>query len=47
MIGYILGLYWDAGKENGSYYMIIGYIVGLCDFLKLRRLEIGRSQICW
>ena len=28
-IGYILGLYWDNGKENGNYYIKIGYIVGL------------------
>ena len=31
-IGYILGLllgviYWDTGKENGNYYIIIGYIL--------------------
>ena len=26
-IGVILGLYWDNGKENGSYY--IGFILGL------------------
>ena len=25
----ILGLYWDYGKENGNYYSIIGYILGL------------------
>ena len=25
----ILGLYRDNGKENGSYYIIIGYIFGL------------------
>ena len=24
-IGYILGLYWDNGKENGSYYTIYNY----------------------
>ena len=35
IIGYILGLYWDNGKENGNYrdhrgYIgIIGYILGL------------------
>ena len=29
LIGYILGLYWDNGKENGNYYSIIGYIFGL------------------
>ena len=23
---YILGLYWDNGKENGNYYSIIGCI---------------------
>ena len=34
IIGYILGLYWDNGKENGNYrsyrcYIgIIGYILG-------------------
>ena len=22
IIGYILGLYWDSGKENGNYYNI-------------------------
>ena len=26
---YILGLYRDNGKENGNYYIIIGYILGL------------------
>ena len=25
----IKGLYWDNGKENGHYYSIIGYILGL------------------
>ena len=24
IIGYILGFYWDNGKENGNYYSIIG-----------------------
>ena len=24
-----LGLYWDNGKENGNYYIIIGCILGL------------------
>ena len=24
-----MGLYWDNGKENGNYYIIIGYILGL------------------
>ena len=23
-IGYILGFYWDNGKENGNYYSILG-----------------------
>ena len=27
--GQITGLYGDNGKENGSYWMIIGYILGL------------------
>ena len=26
---YVLGLYRDNGKENGNYYIIIGYILGL------------------
>ena len=26
MIGVILGYYWDNGKENGNYYILIGYI---------------------
>ena len=26
VIGYILGLHWDNGKENGNYYSILGYI---------------------
>ena len=26
--GYILGLYRDIGKENGSYYSILGLYVG-------------------
>ena len=26
---YILGLYRDNGKENGSYHSIIGYMLGL------------------
>ena len=25
-MGIILGLYWDNGQENGSYYSIIGHI---------------------
>ena len=24
-IGYILGLYWDNGKENGNYYIVVGH----------------------
>ena len=28
-IGAILGLYRDNGKENGNYYSITGYILGL------------------
>ena len=28
MVGYILELYWDNGKENGNYY-IMGYILEL------------------
>ena len=28
-MGFILGLYWDNGKENGNYYSIIGFILGL------------------
>ena len=28
-LGVILGLYWDNGKENGNYCIIIGYILGL------------------
>ena len=24
-IGYIMGLYWDNGKENGNYYSILGF----------------------
>ena len=26
IIGYILGLYRDNGKENGNYYFLMGYI---------------------
>ena len=25
-IGYILGLYWDNGKENGNYCSIVGIV---------------------
>ena len=25
-IGYMMGLFWDNGKENGNYYSILGYI---------------------
>ena len=25
----LLGLYRDSGEENGNYYIIIGYILGL------------------
>ena len=25
----ILGLYWDNGKENGNYYSIVGYKLGI------------------
>ena len=28
ILGFILGLYWDNGKENGNYYIIIGYRSG-------------------
>ena len=28
IIGYILGLYGDNGKESGNYYSIKGYILG-------------------
>ena len=28
-IGYILGLYWDNGKENGNYYLGVGFSLGL------------------
>ena len=28
-IGVLMGLYWDDGKENGNYYIKIGYILGL------------------
>ena len=37
IIGYVLGLYWDNGEENGNYYIIIGYTLGLygsCYFRK-------------
>ena len=26
-IGYILGLYWDNGKEDGSYFLGLGFWV--------------------
>ena len=29
IIGYMLGLYRDNGKENGNCYNIIGYILGV------------------
>ena len=29
IIGVILGLYWKNGKENGNYYIMIGYILGI------------------
>ena len=29
IIGYISGLFWDNGQENGSHYVIMGYIFGL------------------
>ena len=29
IIEYILGVYWESGKENGNYYIIIGYILGV------------------
>ena len=28
-VGVYIGLYWDNGKENGNYYSIIGYILGV------------------
>ena len=28
-IGVLMGLYWDNGKENGNYYIKIGFILGL------------------
>ena len=28
IIGYMLGLYWDNGKENGNYYL--GFRFGYC-----------------
>ena len=27
-IGVVLGSYWNNGKENGNYYVIMGYILG-------------------
>ena len=30
IIGYILGLYRDNGKENGNYYSIMGYNILSC-----------------
>ena len=29
IMGTILGLYWDNGKENGNYYIIVRYLLGL------------------
>ena len=29
IMGNILGLYWDNEKENGNYYSIMGYMLGL------------------
>ena len=29
IMGYIGVILWDNGKENGSYYIIMGYIWGL------------------
>ena len=39
VIGVILGLYRDNGKENGNYYNVIGVILGLYrDIAKKRKL---------
>ena len=33
ILGYILGLYRNNGKENGNYYSMIGYILGFVGFI--------------
>ena len=49
-IGAILGLYRDNGKENGNYYSIIGYILGLyratCGALLVQGQAPG-AWVCW
>ena len=56
IIGYILGLYWDNGKENGNYYSIIGNTLGLywdngkfVDAVSSRALDVGSvlQAECW
>ena len=44
IIGYILGLYGDNGKENGNYYIIIGYILGFLHSATTLRLRSVRSR---
>ena len=44
----ILGLYRDNGKENGNYYSIIGYILGLCwggDYLSPCMTQVHHSNV--
>ena len=28
-LGFRVGLFWDNGKENGNYYILVGYVLGL------------------
>ena len=51
ILGVILGLYWDNGKENGNYYTIlVGFpFCTLCRFLNskhARRTEADMGTAC-
>ena len=39
MLLYLMGYYWDNGKENGNYCRIIGYIL-------LVRVQIEAQELC-
>ena len=47
ILGCILGLRWDNGKENGNYYDRIGYILGVIVCLGFGFVGFGVYFICF
>ena len=45
LMGYIMGLYWDNGKENGNDFIVYwGYIGMTCSILGLYR-AVGTADV--